>query len=739
WEDLPREIRNTYDQIGLPEAEKKFLAGISAQYESEVVYKSIISSLTKKGVIFVDPDTAFKKYPEIFKPYFGTIIPPADNKFAALNSTVFSGGSFIYVPKGVHVDLPLQAYFRINARQMGQFERTLIIADEGSFVHYLEGCTAPIYSVDSLHSAVVEIIVKKGARVRYTTIQNWSNNVYNLVTKRAAVYEEGIMEWVDCNLGCLSANTKVFTKTNGYKYINEVKPGEKIYCLDFTTMLPVAKTVKAVANKGTKQTFKITTENYREIIASSNHPFLSLEKSHTNTSLSLVWKRLEDLKLGDLIGIIQGIPDEGRSLKINFLTKAKNLKNRITVPLQTDERLMWLLGLYLGDGYLEKTPHGPNRTYFAVPKNDRAYQTLIKTIKKVLGVSYKHKGICVTINSKEFAQLLIYLGFSGSAHTKRIPQWVFILPQKEKLALIKGYFDADGHLRNRRNKNGELLGQITFASCNKELLEDMKLLMIGCGLNPLKISTYVKKRVLFKNKIKTYTTHYLTLNIKENWHIISKQRPVSSKIKFSKILSIEPQSREEVYDLEIAGVHNFIANGIIVHNSKLTMKYPSVYLLGKGSRGDILSLAYAGKGQHQDAGGKAIHVAPDTSSTIISKSISKDGGQTSYRGLLEIAPGAKNARSNVRCDALIMDEKSRSDTYPTMKVSQDQVNIGHEAIVSKVGEEQLFYLQSRGLTENEAQGLIINGFIEPIVKELPMEYAVEMNRLIQLQMSGSVG
>lgn len=374
WEDLPKEIRNTYDQIGLPEAEKKFLAGISAQYESEVVYKSIISSLTKKGVIFVDPDTAFKKYPEIFKPYFGTIIPAADNKFSALNSAVFSGGSFIYVPKGVHVDLPLQAYFRINAKQMGQFERTLIIADEGSFVHYVEGCSAPVYSAESLHSAVVEIIVKKGARVRYTTIQNWSNNVYNLVTKRAAVYEEGVIEWVDANIG-----------------------------------------------------------------------------------------------------------------------------------------------------------------------------------------------------------------------------------------------------------------------------------------------------------------------------------------------------------------------------SKLTMKYPSVYLLGKGSRGDILSLAYAGHGQHQDAGAKAIHVAPDTSSTIISKSISKDGGQTSYRGLLEIAPGAKNAKSNVRCDALIMDEKSRSDTYPTMNVLENQVNIGHEATVSKVGEEQLFYLQSRGLTENEAQGLIINGFIEPIVKELPMEYAVEMNRLIQLQMSGSVG
>lgn len=374
WSDLPKDIKNTYDRIGLPEAEKKFLSGVSAQYESEVVYKSIVSSLSKKGVIFVDPDTAFTKYADIFKPYFGTIIPPADNKFSALNSAVFSGGSFIYVPKGVHVDLPLQAYFRINAAQMGQFERTLIIADEGSFVHYIEGCTAPIYSTDSLHSAVVEIVVKKGARVRYTTIQNWSNNVYNLVTKRAAVYEEGVMEWVDANLG-----------------------------------------------------------------------------------------------------------------------------------------------------------------------------------------------------------------------------------------------------------------------------------------------------------------------------------------------------------------------------SKLTMKYPSIYLFGKGSRGDILSLAYAGKNQHQDAGGKVIHVAPQTSSSVVSKSVSKDGGRTSYRGLLQIDPGAKQTKANVRCDALIMDDLSRSDTYPTMDIKENEVDVGHEATVSKVGEEQLFYLTSRGLSENEAQSLIVNGFIEPIVKELPMEYAVEMNRLIQLQMSGSVG
>ncbi len=374
WEDLPEEIRDTYDRIGIPEAEKKFLSGVSAQYESEVVYKSINSMLSKKGVVFLDMDSGLREYPQIVKQYFGTIIPPGDNKFAALNSSVWSGGSFVYVPAGVRVDLPLQAYFRINAANMGQFERTLIIAEEGSFVHYVEGCTAPIYTTDSLHSAVVEIIVKKGARVRYTTIQNWSTNVYNLVTKRARVEEEGVMEWVDGNLG-----------------------------------------------------------------------------------------------------------------------------------------------------------------------------------------------------------------------------------------------------------------------------------------------------------------------------------------------------------------------------SKLTMKYPSVYLVGRKARGEILSIAYAGPGQHQDAGGKAVHVASETSSQIISKSISRGGGRTSYRGLVQVYPGAVQSKSKVVCDALILDESSRSDTYPTMKIDEQDVTIEHEATVSKIGDEQLFYLQSRGIGKVQAESMIVNGFIEPIVKELPLEYAVELNRLIQLQMEGSVG
>ncbi|HVB11417.1 MAG TPA: Fe-S cluster assembly protein SufB [Bacillota bacterium] len=374
WDDVPDTIKNTFDRLGIPQAERKFLAGVSAQYESEVVYHSIRKDLEQQGVLFLDTDTALREQPELFREYFGTLIPPEDNKFAALNSAVWSGGSFIWVPEGVKVDIPLQAYFRINTENMGQFERTLIICEPGSFVHYVEGCTAPTYSSDSLHSAVVEILVKKGARCRYTTIQNWSVNVYNLVTKRAVVEEDGTMEWVDGNIG-----------------------------------------------------------------------------------------------------------------------------------------------------------------------------------------------------------------------------------------------------------------------------------------------------------------------------------------------------------------------------SKLTLKYPSVYLMGRGARGDILSVAYAGKGMHQHAGGKAVHAAPETTSTIVNKSISAHGGKTTYVGLVSIADDCPRSRNNTKCDALIMDAASASDTIPFIEIEEDDVFLEHEASVSKISEEQLFYLMSRGLSEQEATTMIVMGFIEPFAKSLPMEYAVELNRLIELEIEGGLG
>ena len=374
WDDVPEQIKQTFERLGIPEAERKFLAGVGAQYDSEVVYHSVREELTKIGVVFMGTDQALKEYPEIFRKHFGTVVPPEDNKFAALNSAVWSGGSFVYVPKGVEVPLPLQAYFRINGENTGQFERTLIVVDEGAKVHYIEGCTAPIYATDSLHAAVVEVIALPGAKVRYTTIQNWSNDVYNLVTKRAHAHENSTVEWIDANTG-----------------------------------------------------------------------------------------------------------------------------------------------------------------------------------------------------------------------------------------------------------------------------------------------------------------------------------------------------------------------------SRLTMKYPAIYLRGEGATADIISVAVAGKGQHQDTGAKAVHLAPNTRSRIVSKSVSKDGGRATYRGNLKVAPGATNVVASVRCDALMLDDQSRSDTYPYIDIQEDDTTMSHEATVGKVSTDQVFYLMSRGLTENEATNLIVQGFLEVFTKELPMEYAIEFNRLVKLEMEGSLG
>ena len=740
WKDLPKEIKDTYDAIGIPEAERKFLAGVTAQYESEAVYHSFQKKWEDKGVIFCDMDTGLRKYPDIVKSYFGRSIPPADNKFAALNSAVWSGGSFIYVPPNVSVEIPLQAYFRINAANMGQFERTLIIVDEGAYVHYVEGCTAPVYTTDSLHAAVVEIFVKKGARCRYTTIQNWSSNVYNLVTKRAFVEEEGIMEWVDGNIGCLTENAKIYTNPKGIMSIKDLKAGDWIYTTDLNSLKAIKSKVRAVVDQGIKPVFKVITTNYREIEATGNHPFLVLRKNLSIGLQTIQWERLENLKEGDWIAIVNELPDDGRSYQINFSYDKKFLKHKPIIPTQTSEEFMWILGLYLGDGCMDRSAGSvARRIYFAVPPKDRARKKLERLLKTVFNVKYAPKGISLTINSTVLSKLFLDLGFAGTAKTKKIPNWVFNLPRNQKLAFIEGYFDADGYLRRTMKKDGKQYGQIVFASANKNLLEDLKLLMISVGIDPLKISTYVKERKLYKERLKEYTSHYLSMNIRGNLERIRDKKEFDSTIRFVRVRSIEPIGKSRVYDIEVDKTANFIANGVVVHNSKITMKYPSCYLVGRGARGEILSLALANRGQHQDVGGKLMFLAPDTSGEIISKSVSVNGGRTSYRGLVKCIKGAKGVKCNVRCDALILDEASRSDTYPTMQVDEPDITMGHEASVSKIGEEQLFYLMSRGLSEVEATSLIVNGFIEPIVKELPLEYAVELNRLIQLNMEGSVG
>ncbi len=742
WDDLPKEIKETYDRIGVPEAEKKFLAGVSAQYESEVVYESINRYLQSKGVIFCDMDTAVRKYPEIVRQYFGQLIPPYDNKFAALNSAVWSGGSFVYVPKNVSVSMPLQAYFRINAQNFGQFERTLIIAEEGSFVHYTEGCTAPIYTTDSLHAAVVEIFVKKGARVRYTTVQNWSHNVYNLVTKRARTDEEAIMEWIDCNIGCLPKGSKIFTE-KGIKDITEITDGDKVLSYDFSNKKYDFFLVKGKINQGKKTVYELTTENFRQIEATDNHPFFVLRKNPTNGKYYLCgWLPLADIKKNDYIAL-QNFSIPYRQLKPcpQPRRKFRSLKNEIKLPKYFDDDFMWFLGIYLGDGYLEYDKKGkPRRLYLAIPERDRARNQLISFIKNKLKSKYSEKGTCVTINSALLTDIIDQLGFGRRAKNKKIPQWLWTLPLSQRLAFIRGYLESDGYFR--KNKKGELT-QIILASSNKALLEEIKLLMISCGLNPTKISSYIKLRTLYKNKQKIYRSYYLHLSYKENkimFDLGLKKTPVDFQILvFSKVIDIKKIAKKTVYDIEIDQVKNFFANGILVHNSKVTMKYPSVYLFGKKSKGEVLSIAYANKNQHQDAGAKMIHFDKETKSRIISKSISKSGGRTSYRGLIQIMPEASLSSSYVSCDALILDEFSRSDTYPDMRIKNNQVSIQHEATVEKIGEEKLFYLMSRGIKKSEAESLFVNGFIEPVAKEIPLEYAIELNRLINLEMSGSVG
>jgi Fe-S cluster assembly scaffold protein SufB len=713
WDDVPADMKRTFDKLGIPEAEQKFLSGVGAQYDSEVVYHKIKESLEKQGVIFLSADQGLRDHEALFKQYFGTVIPSSDNKFAALNSAVWSGGSFIYVPKGVKVDVPLQAYFRINTKDMGQFERTLIIVDEGAYVHYVEGCTAPIYSSDSLHSAVVEIIVKKGGRCRYTTIQNWSNNVYNLVTKRAVAYENATMEWVDGNLGCLTGDAGVMCN-NDVRPISSIEPGDHVYSLD-AEMKWDRREVLAKKYSGRQQVFRLRTENHREVRATANHPFLALTKAGRH--LRLEWKRLDQLEADDHVAISGSLPDHG-TIKL-FEPFERASRHSVRIPSESSTDLLWLLGFYIGDGY----PDGDTRVCFAVPETDKSFTRVMDLLTSLFGVEGKVYKNVIRVNSAKLRDWILSIGFSGGAHGKRIPGWVFKLPHDQRIALIEGYVAADGH-RRANHKN------LSITSVNRPLLEDVKSLAISCGLDPRKISKWSRKELKPLGKEEKEYTHFA---------LYFGEKAYDTPLAFSKVSSIAPEGIEDTWDIEVEGSHNFVANGLVVHNSKITMKYPAIYMMEPGAHGEVLSIAFAGKGQHTDAGAKAVHCAPNTTSKIISKSISKDGGRAGYRGLVKVVKGATNCRSTVNCDALILDEESRSDTYPYMEIEEDQVTIGHEATVSKIGDEQIFYLTSRGIPAEEAAAMIVAGFIEPIVKELPMEYAVEMNRLIQLQMEGSVG
>jgi Fe-S cluster assembly scaffold protein SufB len=781
WDEVPEEIKRTFDRLGIPEWERKFLAGVGAQYDSEVVYHNLAKQWEEKGVIFVDTDTAVREYPDLVQEYFGTVIPPTDNKFAALNSAVWSGGSFVYVPAGVHVDIPLQAYFRINAKNAGQFERTLIIAEEGAFVHYVEGCTAPVYAEEALHSAVVEIIVKRGARVRYTTIQNWSKDVYNLVTKRAVAYGDSVMEWVDGNLGCVCAGELVYTE-RGPVPIEQVEPGTRVWSFDEARRLWVLRPVVARKDSGLQQVYEITLSNGRSLRLTANHPLLTVQYDATRPQklgrYSLRWKPVEALQSGDLIIFPTALQAEGQpyhfarpNLPDQFTGRnqhgaeypiASHARQPVQLPEYADEDICWLLGLWIaeGDSTIQRgrSGHRYGRVGFSVPTSDRAYPRLISLLTRYFGnhaIELRKDERYLRVNSLEFALWLQANGFVSGAKEKRIPAWVFTLPSTLQAAFLAGYLDGDGCAKGNR---------LSLKSANRALLQDVQQLALQCGIHASAVYSHtVEADINRTGRAKQYTAYrvdltnvvpllpHLTPTLRERLTTPKRARRhqrlrgfratrlLTPEMGVARIEAITPSIVAPTYDLEVAEAHSFVVNGVLVHNSRVTQKYPSVYLMEPGARGEILSVAFAGDGQHQDTGGKLIFAAPYTTGRITSKSISKGTGRASYRGLVQVLEGAHHAKCNVECDALLLDEDAKTDTYPYIEINEKEVTIGHEARVSKVSDEQIFYLQSRGLKKDEALTLIVSGFIEPLAKQLPMEYAVELNRLIELEMEGSVG
>ena len=720
WDDVPDQIKKTFEKLGIPEAERKFLAGVGAQYDSEVVYHSVKEELSKLGVVFMGTDQGLKDYPEIFKKYFGTVVPPEDNKFSALNAAVWSGGSFVYVPPGVDVPLPLQAYFRINGENTGQFERTLIVVDEGASVHYIEGCTAPLYATDALHVAVVEVIALPKAKVRYTTIQNWSNDVYNLVTKRAHAHEDATVEWIDANTGCLTGDAMV-AKNNDLLPISAITAGDHVYSL--TPGFEVARSrVAATRENRPEPVFDLILQNHRRVRATPNHPFLVARK--VGRSRRLGWLPLASIVDGDELAVSGQIPDRGISCRFEPPTFRPRLRTPFRAPKDSSDDLLWLLGFFIGDGYFD----GPNRVTFAVPASDPACDRVIELSRRLFGQTLSRgRGVQLRSASGAWVDWLRSNGFGGDAHTKSVPRWVFRLPHSQKRAFIDGYIAADGHIRaGHRN--------VSITSASRDLLEQVRrpadAAAISAGLTTLDLDLDASGAKATRHRGEGRYTHHI---------LYFSDEELDAPVHFVPVSGMEYAGEQATFDIEVEGTANFIANGIFAHNSRLTMKYPSIYLRGKRATADIISVAVAGKDQHQDTGAKAVHLAADTKSRIVSKSVSKDGGRTSYRGQLKVAPGATNVVASVRCDALMLDDHSRSDTYPYIDIQEDDTSMSHEATVGRISQEQVFYLMSRGLTENESQNLIVQGFLEVFTKELPMEYAIEFNRLVKLEMEGGVG
>ncbi|GAB4218975.1 MAG: intein-containing Fe-S cluster assembly protein SufB [Candidatus Microgenomates bacterium] len=739
WEDLPKEIKETYDKIGVPEAEKNFLAGVSAQYESEVVYKSIQKELEKQGVIFLDMDSGLRKYPEVVKKYFGKLVPPADNKFAALNSAVWSGGSFLYVPKGIKVTLPLQAYFRINAERFGQFERTLIIAEEGSYVHYIEGCLLAgeqiftdqgIKNIESIkpgdyvynHKGTLDKVkavmtrMYQGDIYKLTPLSNLNSIILTKEHPVLAIRRENVSvkrkrrhNWLP------EVNTKKLIKEKPeFIEVSKLKKGDFI-------IVPKIRRVKinnlisftneemelmgfylaegsALYHKKLKQYVvsfsfsKKEKENIKRVIylikkIINKKPNLNIIEEKNEARISIYSKKLYDL-------LVESCYIHSFEKRLSTLVLNQE-KNKL-------EKLFW--AYFKGDGNLsikKTSPSGKSYLYrISTVSSILAYQ--IQLILNKLGI-FSTLRLRKGGNDKILGRSVIRKDQYIITFTKpkkwseiRETENYFIVPIK---SIEKKYFEGEVFNLEVKEENSYLAKGIALHNCTAPIYT-------SSSLHSAVVEIFVKKGARVR-----YTTV-------QNWsHNVYNLVTKRSKV--------EEDGMMEWIDCNIG--------------SQITMKYPSCVLSGKGARGEVLSIAYAAKNQHQDAGAKMFHLAENTTSRIISKSISRDGGRTSYRGLVYVAPQAKNSKVYVSCDALLIDEKSRSDTYPTMKIKNRQVEVQHEATVEKIGEEKLFYLQSRGIKKSDAEGLLVNGFIEPVTKEIPLEYTVELNRLINLEMAGSVG
>ncbi len=761
WEDVPENIKKTFDRLGIPEAERKFLAGAGTQFDSETVYHKIRDDLSKLGVIFCDMDTAVKEHPEIVQRYFGTIVPYADNKFAALNTAVWSGGSFVYVPKGVKVNMPLQAYFRINSQNMGQFERTLIIVDEGAEVHYIEGCFtagAPIITAN------------------------------------------GIKKIEDIRVGD-------FVRTHKSKF-------KKVYHVQVRPHTGKLFTIQCFGDSTKK--IEVTGEHPFLVVKRQ-------KSEYKNTKWKPDWIKAEGLEKEDYLAIPidrKIYSQDERTFPIEKGAGRHGFRI-INLNLKTDSDFFRLIGYYLSEGSIV----GKHYLHFTFNEREKPYIDDVKELlKKYFGKApweqkpYKH-GISLVLSSTAAARFF-ETQFSKGAANKKIPEWVLKESSQKQAELIKSFWRGDGSFMMHQYPSGvkRMFRMNTISKALAQNLRDilMRLNIFSsinkqnrAGKRKTMYCIYVGGSFLkaFADVVRAYPSTEVAVGRQIAFQMLQQISAksfahITENYAFVPIKSISSREVENVpvYNFSVEDDESYIAHGVAVHNcsapvystnslhaavveviahknarvryttlqnwannvynlvtkrakayedayvewldanvgSKITMKYPCVILAGRGAKANIISVAFAGAGQTQDTGAKVFHLAPDTSSTILAKSVSKDGGISAFRGIVKAVKGAKNAKSHMRCDALILDEKSKSDTFPTLQIDENEVSTGHEATVGKVSEEQLFYLMSRGLTEQQATTMIVSGFLQEFTKQLPMEYAIEFNRLIEMEMTNAI-